>query len=166
MPRYSSLIIKDAKILSENVQSVFINYNSSFNFKNQDSSKLPNDIRLNWDGSLDFNENTQDLNLVYNVEAFVQSMYFLLITQIGRYPGDDNFGWDLETIIKTPSNKQNLKLVIDQLNSSVSKHPDVEFIDDIVVKLYNDGQTKFLKIELTVKPKFFNYKIFLDYELY
>lgn len=166
MPRYSSLIVKDARILSENVQSVFSDYKSSFNFKNQDSSKLSNDIRLNWDGSVDFDENTQDLNLVYNVEAFVQSMYFLLITQIGRYPGDNTFGWDLETIIRTPSNKQNLNWIIDQLNSSVSKHPDVEFVDDILVKLYSNEQTNFIKIEITVKPKFFTYKIFLDYELY
>lgn len=166
MPRYSSLIVKDVRILEENAQSVFSDYKINFNFVNQDSQLLSNDIRLNWDGSLDYDESNQDIKLVYNVEAFVQSIYFLLITQRGRLPGNNNFGWNLESVIQTNSNKLNLKFVVDDIYNSLKEHPDIEFIDDIVVQLYNDFQTSYLKINITVKPKFFTYKIFLDFELY
>lgn len=166
MPRYSSLIVKDVKILSENTQSVFSDYKTNFNFEGQDSSELSNDIRLNWDGSLDYDNVNQDFKLVYNVEAFVQSLYFFLITQRGRFPGDSSFGWDLEDVITSNSFTLNLKTVVDNLYQALQEHPDIEFIEDIVVQLFEDDQTSYLKINLSVKPKFFTYNIFLDFELY
>jgi len=159
MPRYSSLQIRDIKILAENVQSVFDDY-SFYNFKNQNSQELPNDIRLNWDGSIDFDEYEQDIKLAYNLEAFVQRVYFWLITNIGELPHNEFFGWNLNRYIGT-TGKINTNDVLKEIKKLESLE-DVEYVNDIVVEDVEEGANRYLRIEIDVKPKFFKYRIFLN----
>jgi hypothetical protein len=159
MPRYSSLQIRDVKVLTENVQTVFSDY-SFYNFKNQDSQELSNDIRLNWDGSIDFDEYEQDIRLVYNLEAFVQRVYFWLITSIGELPHNEFFGWNLNKYIGE-TRKVNTNELLREIKKLESLE-DVEYVNDIVVEEVEENATRYLSIEIDVKPKFFKYRIFLN----
>ena len=159
MPRYSSLQVKDLRVLSENVQSVFRDY-SYFNFQNQNSDYLPNDIRLNWDGSIDFDEYVQDIKLVYNLEAFVQRVYFWLITNVGELPHNEFFGWNLNRYIGT-TRKINTNEILQEIKKLESLE-DVEYVSNIVVEDIEKDSTRYINIEIEVKPKFFKYRIFLN----
>jgi hypothetical protein len=159
MPRYSSLQIRDVKVLSENVQSVFSDY-SVYNFKNQSSEELSNDIRLNWDGSIDFDEYEQDIRLVYNLEAFVQRVYFWLITSVGELPHNEFFGWDFKKYIGE-TGKINTNEVLKEIRK-LETLEDVEYVDNIVVEEIEEDATRYLSIGIDLKPKFFKYRIFMN----
>lgn len=161
MPRWNSLSIKNFGFLEENVLSVFQNYKEQYNFKNQEQT-IPNDIRLNYIGDIDFYND--DVVLVYNLEAFIQRLYFFLITKKGTLPGDYEFGASLEDFIGT--GKPNLNLLVRNLEASLKSFDEIEYINDIKASLVSNEQTNLIEINLDLKVKGFKYRVFLDLEIF
>ncbi len=161
MPRWNTLAIKGFSFYEDNVVSVFSDYRTSFNFKNHPQT-IPNDLKVSYSG--DISLGSDDLVLAYNVEAFVQRLYFFLITRKGFLPGDENFGTHLEDVIGT-TERPNLNFLIQQLNKDLREFEDIEYINDIKAALVQDEQT-YIEINLDLKIKGFKYKLLLDLELF
>ena len=159
MPRYNDLKITDVRIL-ENVNSVFSDY-SSYRFENDKSDALPNDLKLTWGGSLEFDEYEQDIKLAYSVEAFVQELYAWLVTNIGEFPSNEFFGWDYKDLIgstqKIKANDILLRI------KGIENLPSVELLDDIIVEeSYDNDLGRHFLIKIFVKPRGYKYKLLIS----
>jgi hypothetical protein len=163
MPRWNSLQIVNTYIQRDNVLSVFDPYKGQLNFKNQQQT-LPNDIRLNYDGDIDFNDS--DLIFVYNLEAFVQRLYFYLITPRGTLPGFPNFGTNIEFFIGKMNNQIDLNALVRLMNSNLEEFEDIEYVNDITASLIRENQSYYIKINLDIKPRNFEYKLILDMQVF
>jgi len=163
MPRWSSLQILNAYVQRENVLSVFETYKGQLNFQNQPQT-LPNDIRLNYDGDIDFKED--DFIFVYNLESFVQRLYFYLITPRGTLPGFPNFGTNIEFFIGKMNNKIDLNSLVKILHNNLKEFEDIEYIYDISASLVREEQSYYIIINLELKPRNFEYKLILDMQVF
>lgn len=162
MPRWNKLSIKNYSLIEDNVLSVFEQYKEQLNFKNQEQ-KIPNDIKLNYEGDIDFYND--DIVLVYNVEAFIQRLYFFLITRKGTLPGNDEFGTYLEDVIGTTV-KPNLNLLLKSLEQDLRSFEEIEYINDIKATLISDNQADLIEVNLDIKVRGFKYRLLLDFELF
>lgn len=164
MPRWDKIHITNVYYnTADNVVSVFNNYKHLFNFKNQDSTSLPNDIQLKYDADIDFD--TVDLKLVYNLEALIQRLYFFLITEKGTLPGDQNFGTRLGTLIGL-TEQIDLSTVIKMLYEDLLHFDDIEHIYDIKGEILLQDYARIINLQLEFKPKNFMYRMFLDLEIF
>lgn len=160
MPRWNTLAIKNFGFIEDNVLSVFQDYKNQFNFKNQEQT-IPNDIKLNYEGDIDFYND--DVVLAYNLEAFIQRLYFFLITKKGTLPGNNEFGASLEDYIGT--GRPNLNLLLRTLEEDLKTFDEIEFINDIKASIVSNEQTEIIEINLDLKVRGFKYRAFLNLEL-
>lgn len=160
MPRWNTLAIKNFGFIEDNVLSVFQDYKNQFNFKNQEQT-IPNDIKLNYEGDIDFYND--DVVLAYNLEAFIQRLYFFLITKKGTLPGNSEFGASLEDYVGT--GRPNLNALVKNLEADLKSFDEIEYINDIKASIISNEQTEIIEINLDLKVKGFKYRTFLDLEL-
>lgn len=160
MPRYSSLIVRDVTITDNNVNSVFVQYKQNYKFeKIQD---IENDIRLNWDGDIDFDD--FDVRLVYSLETLIQRLFIFFITQDGRLPGE-TFGWNLEGLIGNTS-KINLSNVLTHIKEKLEESFKEVIVNNIELSEIMLEDSRAIRVSLDVQPANFTYRIFLVFDLF
>lgn len=157
MPRWAAFQISNVLVRDKNTppisdpEAVFYSFSEMENYSN-----LTNDIRLNWDGDLEFDPDAGDVKLSYGIEAYVQNIYHRLITQRGRLPGDSSFGWDFEYLyqINSVQREQLLPIIARSIQEVLEEDPDTLSVEDVTVSLVinKEDLTENIVINLTLRP--------------
>lgn len=157
MPRYTSFQLQNYRLLGNTPPISALE--QAANYKNLlEYANLANDLKLSWDGDIRLSDSyIVDFELAYTVEAFVQNLYHRLITQVGRLPDDDTFGWNFEYLyqLNVEQQSQLLAVIIKDVENSIKNDPDVLFVADVTgqIVVNEDYQTHNIEITVTVQPK-------------
>jgi hypothetical protein len=168
MPRYSNVNIRESYLLN-NPTSIRNRVPAAVyeNLPNYDN--LSADAKLSWGGDIDFDEKTDDLALTFSVESYAQRINNRLITQLGQFPEEGNFGWDFNYLyqMNIVEQRKMFPTILRNVRDSVLQDPDTLSVTD--VKVYTElDETTFthsIIVELVVRPRSINEDVAIVFEL-
>lgn len=123
-----------------------------------------NDIQLTWDGDINLDDREEDVKVFSSLDSFVQMVFIFLKTQIGTLPGDSTFGTELENIIGA-TNQINIKTLAFRLKKGLESLEGIDFVDDVSISIARKEQHRILLIEVSVKPRDFDFNLSLLFSL-
>jgi len=154
MPRFSSFQLNNIRILKNTPPITDVN---PPNFQTlRIYSQIANDLKLTWDGDIQFDTETNDLAIAYNLEAYIQNLYHRIITQVGRLPADGNYGWNFEYLyqISVIEQRQVLRDIITDISNTILQDPDTLTLENIAAQIINTGEGQHnIEINIEIRPK-------------